>query len=372
VSGVGAPGYGAARRWAVVGALVAVLVSLPALIGLLPASESRISAGDLRVRVLSSDRVAFSGYAESAGGLNLPVSDQLPSVADLFSDRTTMRVWWRGPRDARIDVVRATGETGVHIDATGTWSWEFESGRAVRAASTPLALPTPPDLLPSSLGRRLLSETTDDELSRIGAKRIAGRDALGLRLTPAPAASSVDRVDVWVDAATGLPLKVQLFAKHATLPALDTRFLDLDLRRPTAAVTAYFPQPGTRVRRSQLAETVLDAGRRIEPVPLPDTLAGLPRRQLDGAPPGIGLYGRGVTLLAVAPVPYRLADELRTAVSASPGAVEDRLGIRVAVGPLGLMMVEPPGRGPYLLTGTVTPDALATAARQLPGLEAAP
>jgi hypothetical protein len=39
------------------------------------------------------------------------------------------------------------------------------------------------------------------------------------------------------------------------------------------------------------------------------------------------------------------------------------------VGPLGLMLVEPPGRGPYVLTGTVTPDALADAARQLPGLE---
>jgi hypothetical protein len=44
----------------------------------------------------------------------------------------------------------------------------------------------------------------------------------------------------------------------------------------------------------------------------------------------------------------------------------------VAAGPVAVMIVEPPGRGPYLLTGTVTLDALARAARQLPDLEPAP
>jgi len=34
-----------------------------------------------------------------------------------------------------------------------------------------------------------------------------------------------------------------------------------------------------------------------------------------------------------------------------------------------LMVVEPPGQGPYVLTGTVTLDALAQAAGELPDLE---
>jgi outer membrane lipoprotein-sorting protein len=319
--------------------------------------------------VLGSADVAFSGYAESAGGLNLPVTRQLPSVADLFSDRATMRVWWRGPHDSRVDVVRPTGETDVHVDPAGTWTWEYERARATRTEPTPLALPAAPDLLPSSLGRRLLSEARDEELVRTGARRIAGRDALGLRLRPDERAASVDRVDVWVDGASGLPLQVQLYAKGAAHPALDTRFLDLDLTRPPAAVTGFAPPPEATVRQGEVAETVLEAGRRIRPVPLPGLLAALPRRALDGAPPGIGLYGRGVTLLAVAPVPRRLARELQNTLRGSPGVVEDPLGIRVAVGPLGLMLVTPPDTGPYVLTGTVTPDALATAARQLPGLE---
>jgi hypothetical protein len=50
----------------------------------------------------------------------------------------------------------------------------------------------------------------------------------------------------------------------------------------------------------------------------------------------------------------------------------DTLGTRVAAGPVAVMVVEPPGRGPYVLTGTVTLDALARAAAQLPGLESSP
>jgi hypothetical protein len=107
-------------------------------------------------------------------------------------------------------------------------------------------------------------------------------------------------------------------------------------------------------------------------VQLPDELVGLPRRRLDGVPSGIGLYGSGVTLLAVAPVPGRLAHSLRSTLGASPEAVVDALGARVAAGPVAVMIVEPPGRGPYVLTGTVTLDALAEAASQLPDLVRAP
>jgi outer membrane lipoprotein-sorting protein len=363
---------GAARRWTLVVVLVAVLAALPSVIGALPASDAAVSAADLRAAVLASDTVGFSGYAESAGGLDLPVTDELTSVADLFSDRTTMRVWWRGPADNRVDVVSPGGETGTHRDATGSWTWEYERATATRGLPTPLALPEPPDMLPTALGVRLLSEATDEEVSRSGARRIAGRDALGLRLTPAESASSVRRVELWVDGDTGLPLQVQLFGEDAGRPALDTRFLDLDLAVPAAETTAFEPPPGAHVRVAEQTDVVLEAGRRIRPVPLPDELAGLPRRQLDGVPPGIGLYGRGVTLLAVAPLPGRLAGGLRRALTQSPDAVIDGSTVRVAVGPVALMLVNSGDRGPYVLTGTVTADALAEAAGQLPELGAAP
>ena len=365
-------GRAAAPRWAAVGVLVAVLVSLPAVVGALPVEDTDVSASDLRAAVLASGSVGYSGYAESAGGLALPVTDQLTSVADLFSDRTTMRVWWRGATDHRVDVVTTAGETGVHRDPGGSWTWEYERATATRTAAAPLELPAAPDLLPPSLGRRVLSEAADDELSRIGARRVAGRDALGLRLVPAEPAASVRRVDVWVDGDSGLPLQVEVVAKGTDRPTLDTRFLDLELTRPSAEVTAFRPPPGATVREGRQAEVLREAGDRVRPVALPPELAGLPRRVLDGAPSGIGLYGSGVTLLAVAPVPEGLAHALDHTLAQSPDAVVDDAGARIAAGPVGLMLVEPPGRGPYVLTGTLTLDALVAAAGELPELAATP
>ena len=363
--------YGTALRWTAVAALVAVLAALPALLGALPASDAAVSAGALRARVLASAGVAFSGYAESAGGLSLPVTDQLTSVADLFSERTTMRVWWRGPADNRVDVVTAGGETGTHTGSGATWTWHYERATAIRTTTTPLALPGPPDLLPSAIGRRLVSEASAAELSRIGARRVAGRDALGLRITPSAPASSVRYADVWADARTGLPVQVQVLGRDEARTALDTRFLDLALTRPAAATTAFTPPYGSTVREGRESEVLLEAGRRVEVLPLPATLAGLPRRRLAGVPPGIALYGRGVTLLAVAPVPDHLADGLRNALVRSPTAIVDDAGVRVAAGPVGLMIVSRQ-HGPYVLTGTVTPTALKAAANELPDRQGTP
>ena len=353
------------------GGVVAVLVALPSVIGALPASDAATSAVDLRRAALDSTDVPFAGYAQSAGGLDLPVGEQFTPVADLFSDRTTMRAWYRGPADWRVDVVRPTGEVGVHADPGGTWTWDWEDAVATRTAPSPLALPTAPDLLPSTLGRRLLSEATDAELSRVGADRVAGRDALGLRVVPADGASSVARVDVWVDATSGVPLRVQVFGGDSAEAALDSSFLELELTTPPAEVTAFAVPAEAEVREGQDAQLLQATDRvsREERVRLPAGLAGLERRTIEGAPRAVGVYGRGVTLLAVSPLPGRAVTGLRQALRSAPEAVVDDLGVRVSAGPLALMVSDSPGGGHHLLTGTVTPEALATAAGELPMTE---
>ena len=82
-----------------------------------------------------------------------------------------------------------------------------------------------------------------------------------------------------------------------------------------------------------------NAARELPPVPLPDTLAGLPRRTLEGAPPAIGIYGRGITVLAVVPLPRGVAGDLRRAAEQDPNAVTDDLGSRLTAGPLGILLV---------------------------------
>jgi hypothetical protein len=357
---------GAGRRWAVVAALVGVLVALPPLIGALPASDADVPAAELRRAALASVDRSFSGFAESAGGLTLPVgSRRFSSVVDLFSDRTQMRVWWRGETDSRVDVITPGGETSYRADAAGGVIWSYEDDRVTRYTRDLLHLPAPPDLLPSSLGRRLLSEAADEEIRRIGAERIAGRDGLGLRITPAVAASSVDHVDVWVDADSGLPLGVRLFGKDSDLAALDTRFLDLDLTEPDADVVAFEPPRGATVTVTDEHEVLGWARRGLDRTVLPDRLAGLDRRTVEGAPEAVGVYGRGVTLLAVVPVPDGVAFDVARGLRAVPNAVDQRYGVRAAEGPLGLMVLNPPQAPGYLITGTVSLDALAEVAGEL-------
>jgi hypothetical protein len=154
------------------------------------------------------------------------------------------------------------------------------------------------------------------------------------------------------------------------MPALDSRFIDLDTSRPAASVTAFAPPPGATVRDSGTSDLIREAARRLRPVRLPDTLLGLPRRQLDGVPEGIALYGRGVTLLAVVPVPDRIAGGLRQALASAPGADVKYGDITVAAGPLSLRLYSPPYVGAYLFAGTVTVKALAGATSEIPQLEA--
>jgi hypothetical protein len=357
---------GAARRWSLVVGAVVVLVSLPLVVAVWPIADTDRSAAELRAAVLASDGVGFTGYAQSTGGLSLPVTDQLSSVADLFSDRTTMRVWWRGPAENRVDVVTVGGETDVYSEATGSWRWEYEPNRATWTPVSGLSVPAPLDLLPTTLGRRLLSEAEPGELSRIGAQRVAGREVLGIRIVPAFPASSIGSVDVWVDAASGLPLQVRVVGKDGGTPAVDTRFLDVDLTAPTAEVTSFTPPSRARIQLAGDADVVANAGQQLSRIAFPTTLAGLPRRTVSGAPETVGLYGRGITLLAVVPLSRRTGRDLRQAAENDPAAVADELGTRLTAGPLAILLLAPTGRTSYLLTGTVTLDALAQAARELP------
>ena len=361
-----ARGHGAARRWAIVGALVAVLVATPPLIGALPASDAEVSAADLRAAVLGSADIGFSGYAESAGGLLLPVTDQLTSVADLFSDRTEMRVWWRGPTDHRVDVITAAGETSTHHDECGTWTWEYERATATRAESTPFALPAPSDLLPTSLGRRLLSEATDDELARIGARRCPATtpwDCAWCRTRGRrPSAGSTSGWTRQWPAAAGAGVREGDRPAGARHPVPRPR--GRAARPPRSP-----PSPRRRGRASARRARPRSCSRRDGgsiPCRCPANWPAC-RAADRGGPARHRPVRPGVTLLAVAPVPQRLARGLRDAMAQSLDAVRDDAGTRLAAGPVGLMLVEPPGRGPYVLTGTVTLDALARPPAQLPG-----
>jgi hypothetical protein len=351
-------------RWGIVAVGIAALVALPTAIGALPARSSDLSATDLLAKVKASGSVGHSGYAESVGGLALPLTTDFTALTSLFGDRTRIRSWWRGEEDWRIDNVQTTGEAGTYRDAGGIWTWDYEQDTIVRTSEPTVRLPRVPDVEPAALARRLLSEARPADVSRLPSRRIAGRDAAGLRLRPSDPGTTIDRVDVWVDEPTGLGLRVEIYGKDTPRPVLETAFLDFSAATPPPSTTRFTPAEPGKVR----GETNPDLAAAINvfaPVIPPATLAGLPGRPGVTGLGSVGTYGSGLTLLVAVPLPGRISRPLREQLAKTPGATQTDQGVRIAVGPLSLLLTDARNRRSWLITGTVTAATLDTAAAQL-------
>lgn len=353
----------ATRRWCVVALGVAILVSLPIAINALPRNDSAVGADELLSLVQQSEDVAYHGLVESRGSLQLPVSDQFTDVADLFGGRATMRVWWRGHDDWRVDQLSTTGETGTYADSHGTTSWDFEADEVTRTPDADIRLPRASDLLPPELTHRLLEGARPAEVSRIAPERVAGVDALGLRLEPAELQSSISHVDLWADPRTGLPLRVAVYGSSEVNAALTATFLDVTIAPPTHAATAFSPPP-TATRSFEEFLDIAAASHYYAGVRPPQTLAGLARRSTTRG--AVGVYGRGATLMVALPLWDRAAEPLREQLMVTPGARDTLLGMTLGVDPLNLLLTRTAFVDhSWFFVGTVTPATLERAARQI-------
>jgi hypothetical protein len=360
----------AARRWWCVGIGVLLLVATPMLVRALPVSDQAVSARALLHLVEGSRGVSFSGETESVGTVGLPANDELSSLTDLLSDTNRVRVWWRTPDVWRVATVRPTGETDLVHSRGRMFRWVFESRSVTVIPDVPVRLPNTADLLPNELARRMLAGAAPAELTRLPSRRVAGRDALGLRLTPADTQAAIGRVDVYADPRSGLPLRVELYARGSLTPALTSRFIDLSLGRPSAHDVGFRAPRDANVQYDEVVDLAAAADRFAARIP-PRTLAGLPPRQSFRG--SVGVYGRGPTVLIAVPLWSRTADRVRENLRRGPGVRRLDEGLLVAAPPLRMLLAQPePNDGSWLLAGTVTQQALIDAANELkrhrPGL----
>jgi hypothetical protein len=336
----------------VVGALVAALCALPALAGARPAGSTDLDADQLRALVLRSTDVGWSGYAESRGSLALPDVRELGDVAGLLGGTTRTRVWWRDRDDWRVDRLSLVGETDQVRAGTLSITWDSADRRADLLLGTlPLRLPQPVDLVAPVLGRRLAA-TPQVALERLPARRVAGRTTGGLRLVPAAGVETTVRaIDLWVDPATGLALRVEVTAQGRQEPALTSVVLDLDASAPPPErVTIDIPAQARRVVGE--VPDVAAAIERFAPYRLPRTLAGRDRSDLSdlGTDAGVGTYGAGLAAFAVVPLPGDIGRRIERSLddgSFTSPLVNARIGVD--------------GGRSYLLVGTVPADVLASA-----------
>ena len=369
VSVVGVAGR---RRWLAVAAGIAVLVAAPTVVPTAVGAIDALNAAPaptaraLLASALRSETVPFQGLAQSRGSLGLPDLPGFGELASLLGQTTRLRAWWASPTAWRVDTITTTGETGTYGVGDLVVAWDYERRElATSLAAVPVRLPRADDLLPPQATRRLLGSLgPKDEIGGLGAKRVAGRLAHGVRIRPGDPRSTLSRVEVWIDG-SGLPLELSAFAADGSA-ALVSRFLDLRLTDPDAGVLTPPSPPGVEMNQTSdpgIERLLLRPGEGV----LPDTLAGLPLSTV--ALGGGATYGRGLVRVTVLPVPHRASERLfREARKA--GATDLTMPRGEAILTTTTMLNAALARGQhreqaYLITGLVTSALLEQAAAAL-------
>ena len=352
------------RRWVLVATGTAALVGAAAVT--LPAWASA-APEELRSRILTG-LPPHVGYAVATGRLGLPEIPALEQVTALFSGVTRLRVRYAAADRWRTDELTPAGERDTYRLGGTEYVWDFGANQLTRVeGETPVRLPRAGDLVPSELARRLVGLTRADPVSPVPARRVAGIDAAGFRITPADPDTTIGRIDVWCDPASGLPLRVEIAARDGVDPLLFTEFEEVSLSTPEIG----FPTAPTGAGEvTAQAADLAGALRQLDAAPPPRRLAGRELVPLAGALPGVGVYGSGVAGFVLVPATRGIADRVIDGAPAAGGVtVEVPAGRAVRLTTPLLTVVARGGvrRGGLLLAGTVAPEVLERAVRELPG-----
>jgi len=349
------------RRWSLVLAVIVVLTAIPIVINVWPARTRPIDAATLRDRITSSGKQPYQGYAQSSGLLGLPALPNLTQVTALASGVTEMRTWYAAKDRWRVDVLGPGTEHDVYQTPDAQFSWDYGDNQLTQiVGEQPIRLPRATDLTPPELGRRVLSLAAGDRVEALAARRVAGVQAAGLRLTPAGPDTTVAHVDIWADPDTGLPLQAEITAKGGLRPVFVTRFLEIHFSTPDAGVlTPPARHDGIGFNVTE-APDILSAINRRRPVFLPDRIAGAARRS---AVPGLTVadaYGTGLSAFVVAGLPGRFGGQAFQQIRVYGTKVTVPSGddaALIATGLLSVLIVRTPERY-YLVAGMVQPALL--------------
>jgi hypothetical protein len=357
------------RRWLLVAAGAAGLLAAAPVRNALPVAAEPTGADELRRRILAGAAQPWTGVAESTGRLALPELPALESTTALFTGVTRVRGFVAGTDRWRADELTPVGERDVYHLGGREFVWDFGFDQLTELTGTAaLRLPRAADLLPPDLARRLLGLAPDDPMAPLPGRRIAGRAAVGLRLSPADPDTTVGRIDVWADEESGLPLRVEVAARTGPdVALLASELQEVDLRSPVDASLVPPRPPGSARVRSAAAD-LGGALRALDAAPPPRRLADRPRIPLGGEElPGVGVYGAGLAGFVLVPVSRDIAARVLDGAGAAGGVPFDvpyGRAVRIAT-PLLSLAVRGGRRGGVLLVGTVAPEVLERAVVEL-------
>lgn len=344
-----------------------MIAALPALAGVRPGPHDRagVTARQVIAAVRSSAAQAYSGYAESHGDAGFPDVIQLGSLPSLLGDTTRLRVWWSSGDQWRVDQLGSNSENDTYAYAGGTWEWASATRTATAVTGvSPIRLLRPADLTPDQLGRRLaaLADAPSSHVVRTGARRVAGRTALGVRITGG-GNTTVAALDIWADETTGVPLAVYVTARGQSRPTISSSFLSFNPTAPKASTTTFRPPADAKTQEID-DRSLRGLLGRLRPLLAPRQVVGLPSTEVIPGQTGVATYGSGLAQLAI--VSLSRGDAEGLARDLARVAKTDGSTSTVSTPLVNLVLVRDGWRN-LLAAGSVPPAVLSTAADELLG-----
>ena len=205
----------------------------------------------------------FSGTMRQTSELGLPelpttgagTDTDTASALELLTGDHTARVWVDGTDRSRVAVLDDMAERDAVRDGSSVWLWDSKKNSAVHVVADGTAgrPRTGSTKTPAEIADALLSEVGPTTATTVDTtQRVAGRDAYTLVLTPKTSATTIGSVQLAVDATTGLPLQVEVFARGASSPAFQSGFTSIDYAVPAASTFDFTPPADATVTTKTL------------------------------------------------------------------------------------------------------------------------
>jgi outer membrane lipoprotein-sorting protein len=252
---------------AVVAGAVAVPLAATASADLPPKPADQVLALVAKARTIPG----FTGEVQQTSDLGLPSlptsgagSDSATAqTLNLLTGTHTARVAVAGTSRSRLAILDTTAERDVVRNGSTVWLWDSKRNSATEVTGSGATEQQQETATMSP------AEAADALLSKVGPSTdvtvdtttsVAGHAAYTLVLTPKAADTTVGSVRIAVDATTGLPLRVQAFAKGAGSPAFETAFTTLEYTVPDAATFDFTPPSGATVEHHAVSPRTHEHG----------------------------------------------------------------------------------------------------------------
>ena len=205
---------------------------------------------------------SLAGSVTSHVDLGLPsLSGLVPADAnptDIIAGDHSVRVW-HSADGVRIDDLLPLAQRSLYVSRTDAWAWDSATFTAYHVTGTthgemPSEAPVPsPD--PLEMARRALASIDPTTKVSVGTSRyVAGRAAYVLALTPRTTRTLVGAVEISIDAATRVPLRVAVFARGATKAAVSEGFTSVRFGHVNPAVYRFSPPKGATIKPFSLPQ----------------------------------------------------------------------------------------------------------------------